>query len=273
MRKLLKSKIVLSTLLFTLLHIVAGLLVLAPLLVYMRVIFENTGSALKLWPMPSIDVIADMLINNTHALILYIIAAFVIHAAFMPMRVLLSAGIYDFIISGESETEGSGVFINHLKSAVAVWTGFIKIEFFSLPVYLAAFIIGLSLGSILDGIAGFFRPLTLILMLFFGSTYLQLLRIWMIGQGTSSLRKSITDTRRMIAESLGRILLGNFSVLVAGFIAILLPWWLLKITRAADWSLMTASISLLLQQLIVLLAALAQVLRINYNHSIIRKGE
>ncbi|MEE9554215.1 MAG: hypothetical protein V3W18_07955 [candidate division Zixibacteria bacterium] len=274
MKKLLKSRLLIAVLLSTLLHIVGGLLVMAPFLIFLRLHLEHSGLAFKLWPVISPEVLGDILVNYPQALTVYIIAAVIIYIAWFPLKILFTAGIYNVIIVPNSDRKEEQYSISeYLKKAVSVWPGFAKIAVFGMVVYLTAIFIGFVFGGLLSKIGSLFGPLMIILFLLAGSTYLQILRIYMVVGETSSLRSSIRDTRIEIAGSLARVVLGNVSVIAAGFVAVLLPWILLKWVRSFDWNLFVGALSVILQQAIILLVCLAQVLRINFNVSVLRKGE
>jgi len=274
MKKLLKSRFLAATLLFSLLQIVGGLLVAAPFLVFLRLPLEHSGLARGLWPAISPEIIGELLINNIQVLLVCSVAAAVIYVAYFPLKILFTAAVYDMIIvkSGE-QTAGEASMAEHLKQAVAVWPGFVKTELFGIPIYITAIFLGIAFGGIAGRLAGFLRPTAILLFALIGSSYLQILRIRMVIDRTSSLRDSIRNTKKDIAGSLGRIILGNISVAAVGLLIIMLPWSLLKWTRGMEWSLLSASFSLVCQQIMVLLVNLAQALRINFNHSVLRKGE
>jgi len=273
MRKFLKSKLLAATLLSALLEIVGGLLVMAPFLIFFRIHLEHSGSAFKLWPVISPDVIGDLLINDLQALIIYLLAATVIYIAYFPLKTLLTAGIYAMIMSKTSPDPEIRSMSDYLSQAVCIWPGFIKAALFGVPVYIVSLFVGIIFGGILGHIGSFLRPAVILIFLLMGSTYLQILKIRMITSGNPSLRNSIKETRSHIASAPGRIILGNISVTAAGLAAAFVLWLILKWVRDFDWNLLSASCSLVLQQAIVFVVCLAQVLRINYNHSILKKGE
>ncbi len=274
MKKFFQNRLLIATLLSTLLHIVGGLLIMAPFLIFLRLHLEHSGLAFKLWPVISMKIPGDILINHQQALTIYFIAAAIIYAAYFPLKILFTAGIYYMIIAEDADPKSERYSITeYLKKALTVWPGFIKIAIFGVLVYITAIFIGFIFGGILSNIGSLFKPITVLLFLLLGSTYLQILRIHMVAGGTSSLRNSIKSTKNNIAGSLGRIALGNIAVFAAVIVAVLLPWSLLKWVRSYDWSLFAGAISIILQQVIVLLICLAQVLRINFNHSFLRKGE
>lgn len=274
MIRILKNRLLAAALMFMLTHIIGGLLVAAPLLVFMRIQFEHTEAVLHLWPLLSVEVLGDLIINNSQALTVYLIAAVVIYLAYFPLRVLVSAAIYEMVISGvKGSEEGVSFLSEYMKSAVKVWTGFLKIAIFGIPVYGVALLLGLTFGGILGRVWTFFKPLALILSFLLASTYLQILRIHMVTGGNSSLRNSIMKTREQIAASLGRIAIGNISVGAVGILAAAVVWFALKWIRGFEWSFVSAGISLFFQQAIVFVLCLSQTIRINFNNSILRKGE
>lgn len=274
MKKILKSRLSVATLLSALLDIVGGLLIAAPILIFLRIHLENTASAFEFWPVISPEVIGDILINDFQALVMYFLAAMIIYLAYIPLKLLFTAGIYCLVAdSGQNLGEKIRPLSEYVKRAVGIWPGFVKVAILSVPVYLLFLFIGMIFGGILGKISGSLRPLTILFSLLIGSTYLQMLKIRMARTEDQSLRNSVKSTRSDIAESLGKIVLGNLSVAVATFLVVLLFWYLLRWTRNFDWNLLSGSISLLLQQAIVLTISLGQILRINYNNSILGKGD
>jgi hypothetical protein len=274
MKRLFENRLLAAALLFMLTHIIGGLLVAAPLLVFMRVQFEHSGSAMKLWPVMSIEVLGDLMINNSQALMVYLIASVVIYLAYFPLRVLATGAIYHMVILEDGVSgRGASPLPGYLAKAVTVWTGFLKAAIFGLPVYGVALLLGLTFGGILARIWTVFKPLTLVLFLLLASTYLQILRIHMVTSGNSSLRNSMVKTRAQIAASLGRIAIGNASVGTVAILGAGVIWLALRWVRGFEWSFVSAGISLIFQQGIVFVLCLSQAIRINFNNSVLRKGD
>lgn len=274
MMKFLKGRFVAATLSFAVVNIVGGLLMSAPLLIFLRVHLERSGSVFLLWPSISARLIGDLLINDYQALVIYVFAAIVIYIAYFPLRIFVSAGVYRMIFEGRSEEHGRlPTGREFLSKAAIVWPGFLKIGIFAVPVYLTFVLIAAIFSGFLGRIASFLGPVTMGVFLLGGSTYLQILRSYMIGREDSSLRRSVRETRTIIAASLGRILVGNISVAIAGFFGAFLLWIVLKRLRGFEWNLLTAGFSIVLQQAIIFVLCFAQVLRINFNGSMLEKGE
>ncbi len=274
MIKFLKSRLLTAALLLTLLEIVGGLLLMAPLLVFMRLRLEHSGLALELWPLISPKILADLLINHSQVLIICLAAAAVIYLAYFPLKTLFAAAIYNMItVNNAGSSLVTKSLSEHIRRAVAIWPGFLKTAVFGMLIYLLAFFIGLMFGGILGRVWDFFRPLAVLLMLLTASTYLQILKLRMVRCGESSLRDSIRETRSEIAGAFGRIMIGNFAVFAAAVIIVMIPWSILKWVRSFEWNYLTASISIVLQQLIIILICLAQTLRINFNQSLFGKGD
>ena len=247
---------------------------MAPFLVFLRTYLENGGLIFGLWPIISVEVLGNIIINSPQALIIYFIAAVVIYLAYFPLKTLFTAAIYNMIMARNNETSGEiGPISEYVKRAITVWAGFVKVAVFGIIVYMLAFFIGLMFGELLGSIWSLLHPLSVMLLLLSASTYLQILKISMVISGKSSLRDSIKSTRSEIGGALGRIIIGNIAVCAAAFILILAPWSLLKWTRSFDWSYFAAAVSIILQQVIIVLICSAQVIRINFNHSVLRKGD
>ncbi len=273
MKKILKSKIVVSSLLFVLLDMIGGLLIMAPLLVFLRIHLEYSSSALKLWPVISPEVLSDILINDYQALVMFFIAAIVIYLAYFPLKVFVTAGIYNIIISNRESGEAIDSTRTFLTRSAGVWVGFVKADILAIPIYMVALFIGVVFGGIMGRLGSFWRPAIILLLLLLGSTYIQVLKIAVTENKDTSLRSVIRFTRDRIRGSLLRLVLGNVSVALIGLLFVLGFWSLLLWTRSYDWNIVTASISVILQQGMIFSICLAQVLRINFNHSVIKKGE
>ena len=87
---------------------------MAPLLVFLRIHLEHSGSAFKLWPVISPGVLSDILVNDYQALVMFFMAAVVIYIAYFPLKVFITAGIYNVIIC----RKGSGEEIDSASSII-----------------------------------------------------------------------------------------------------------------------------------------------------------
>lgn len=274
MKSILKNRLVEASLIFLLVDVIGGLLIMAPLLIFLRMRFEYSGSALKLWPVISPGVISDMFINHGQALAMFLIAAVIIYLACFPLKMLLNAGVYSIILfnDGQSGREIDSV-SRFLTGAALSLIGFVKIGIFGIIAYIVAIFLGMMIGGLLGNVISFLGPLTVILLLLMASTYLQILKIAVVIQNDTSLRNSIRFTRQKVATSFLRLLVGNVAVGLAGFIVMIILWTLLRWMRSYDWNLISALVSILLQQGLIFSLCLAQVLRINFNYSVMGKGE
>jgi len=273
MKKILKSKIIVASLLFVLLHMIGGLLIMAPLLVFLRIHFEHTGSALKLWPVISPEVLSDMLVNDSQALVMFFIAAAVIYIAYFPLKVFITAGIYNIIIFKKESGEAIDSARTFLTRSAGIWIGFVKADIFGILIYIVALFLGVVFGGFLGRLGPYWRPTVILLLLLLGSTYIQILKIAVVDNEDTSLRSVIRFTRGRIGGSFLRLVLGNVAVALVGFLIVLGLWSLLLWTRSYNWNVVTASLSVILQQGMIFFICLAQVLRINFNYSVIKKGE
>ncbi len=273
MKKVFKNKIIVASLLFVLLNIIGGLLIMAPLLVFLRIHLEYSGSALKLWPVISPEVLSDILINDYQALVMFIIAAIVIYIAYFPFKVLVTAGIYNIIVFDKERGEAIDSARAFLTRAAGIWIGFVKTDLFAVLIYIVAMFLGIVFGEILGRLGSFLSPAVILLMLLLGSTYIQILKIAVVDNNDTSLRSIIRFTRGRIAGSFLRLVLGNVAVALVGILIVLGLWSFLLWTRSHDWNVVTAPVSVILQQGMIFVICLAQVLRINFNHSVIKKGE
>ncbi|MEE8417303.1 MAG: hypothetical protein V3S06_01425 [candidate division Zixibacteria bacterium] len=273
MKKIIKSKIMVASLLFVLLDMTGGLLIMAPLLVFLRIHFEYTGSAFKLWPVISPEVLSDILINDYQALVMFLIAAIVIFVAYFPLRVFITAGIYNIIIFNREGGDRIDSVRTFLTRSAESWIGFVKAEIFGILIYIVALFLGIVFGGVLGRLGSILRPAVILLLLLLGSTYIQILKIAVVQNKDTSLRSVIRFTRNRIKGSFLRLVLGNVAVALVGLLVVSGFWSLLLWTRSYDWNIVTASISVILQQGAVFFICLAQVLRINFNHSVIKRGE
>jgi hypothetical protein len=274
MRNLFKNRILVGALIFWAIDFVQGFAVLSPILVYLRLKFEKSASVFQLWPLPSPDVLADIMINYKEILGFYFITAIVLMILFQLLKSLVTAGVYHFIIFRDNDQSGSNrTLAAFVQNSASNWTGFLKIDIFAIPVYLLAFFLGMIFGNFAANLGRFFEYIFLVLFFISASTYLQILRIQILNQDSNSLREAIKNTRPAIADSLLRILIGNISVALISFIIFYLFWILLKFTKSADWSIIIAVLTIIIQQLMILILCAAQALRVNYNFSVTRKGD
>ena len=112
-------------------------------------------------------------------------------------------------------------------------------------------------------------------MLFFiviGSSYLQILRARMVADDNTSVRHAMRSTRSIIAERFVRIVIGNVSVAIVAIIEALVFWLILKGIRHYNWSIFTALLSIIFEQAIIFALCIMNVVRINFNYSIIKRG-
>ena len=89
----------------------------------------------------------------------------------------------------------------------------------------------------------------------------------------NSLKTALRETRERIAGALLRIIIGNVSVGLAAFLVVLILWFVLKAIKSSEWSVILMILAILVQQMMALAICLAQALRINFNFSVIKKGE
>lgn len=189
------------------------------------------------------------------------------------MKEFFAGGIYKMIITDKEDPSAINSVSGFLKSSAQIWIGYLKVGLFSAVVYGLALFLGLIFGQFLGGLGVFFRLALPVLFIFLGSTYLQILRIHMASSMDNALKKALGETREIISGALLRIIIGNGSVTLAAFMAILIFWFMLKAVKSSEWSVILMIITIIIQQIMVLIVCLAQALRINFNYSIIKKGE
>lgn len=274
MKSILKNRLVVGALIFLLVDVIGGLLIMAPLLIFLRVHLEYSGSALRLWPVIPPEMISDMLINQGQALAVFLISAVVIYLAYFPLKMLLAAGVYRIILAGDGPSDREiGSVRRFLAGAAVSWIGFVKIEIFGVMAYAVAIFMGMIIGGFLGSLISFLGPLAVLLLLLMASTYIQILKIAVVVRDDTSLRNCIRSTRESIASSFLRLLTGNIAVASAGLLVTVILWSLLRWIRSYDWNVISAFVSILLQQGLIFSICLAQVLRINFNYSVMGKGE
>jgi hypothetical protein len=76
----------------------------------------------------------------------------------------------------------------------------------------------------------------------------------------------------MISGSFGRLFVGNLSVSLAAFIAVMIIWFILKAVKSADWNIFIMALAIIIQQVMIFTVCLGQSIRINFNYSVIKKG-
>lgn len=273
MMKFLKNRVMLASALFGLLDFLQGFVIVSPILIYLRIIYENTESSLHLWPLPSLDIFLDFMINHNDIFIFYIITGAVLYILFFFAKSLFTGGIYRIIIFGRQNPSFIRSAKDFLRSSSEIWTGFIKVGLFAVLVYALAVFLGAVFGGFIGRFSGFLKTVIIALFLLLGSTYLQILRIYMASTSNTSLRAALMETRGKISEGFLRILMGNLSVSLVAFVAVLVLWFILKALRSSDWSIFIMILTIAVQQLLVFVICLGQSLRINFNYSVIKKGD
>ncbi|UCC79825.1 MAG: hypothetical protein JSW64_00290 [Candidatus Zixiibacteriota bacterium] len=273
MMKFLKNRVLLASVLFGLLDFIQGFVIVSPILIYLRIIYENSESSLHLWPLPSLDIFSDFMINHDDLFIFYIITAAVLYILFFFVKSLFAGGIYRLIIFERQNPSFIGSAKDFLRSSSEIWIGFIKVGLFAVLVYGLVIFLGTVFGGFFGRFSDFLRTVIIALFLILGSTYLQILRIHMASTSDTSLRAALTETRGKISGGFLRILMGNISVSVVAFAAVFILWLILKALKSADWSVIIMILTIVVQQLLVFTVCLGQSLRINFNYSVIKRGE
>jgi hypothetical protein len=274
MMNILKNRLFAATLMFLLLDLAGGFLILAPLLVILRNRFEHSGEALSLWPVIKALTLTDILINDTQIIATFIISAIVIFFIFMLLRTFFSGGIYGIIIfkRDPSAPGEANSFRNFLTGAAEIWPGFIKMSLFSILVYFVAIFVGAILSQIVSGLGYFWRAVVFMFFILVGSTYIQILKAEIVVTRDTSVGHAISSTRLNVARSAARVIAGNLSVVIVGAVAAWVLWLILAWIRGYGWNTALAVLSIILEQGIVFVICLMQVIRINYNYSIIKRG-
>jgi hypothetical protein len=271
---ILKNRLFAATLMFLLLDLAGSFLILAPLLVVLRNRFEHSAEALSLWPTIKTLTVTDILVNDTQMIATFVISAIVIFFIFMLLRTFFSGGIYGIIILKERPV-GDGEanpFKSFLTRSAEIWPGFIKISLFSILVYFVAIFIGAILSRIVSGLGFFWQAAVFLFFMMVGSTYIQVLQSEMVVSGQTSVSRAISSTRSAVARGMARLIAGNLSVVMVGAIAAWILWLILAWIRGYAWNMGLTVLSIILEQGIVFVICLMQVIRINYNSSIIRRG-
>lgn len=272
MMKFLKNRVVLASALFGLLDFIQGFVIASPILVYLRIIYENTESSLHLWPLPSVDIILDFLINHNDVFIFYIITAAVLYLVFFFIKSYFAGGIYRLLIFSGEDTSAIKSANDFLKSCSEIWIGFIKVGILAVFIYGLALFLGMIFGDFFGRFSGFLKFVIIALFLLLGSTYIQILRIYIASSSDISLKAAMKETRGKISKAFMRILIGNISVSVAAFAAVLILWFILKALKSSEWNVILMILTIVVQQIMVFAVCLGQSLRINFNYSIIKEG-
>ena len=243
---------------------------MAPLLVILRNELIRSAMALKLWPVIAPDVMGDILLNRAESLAAYTVSALVILGLYTLLWTLFSGGIYTLLVANpERKVDTPRSFMQH---AVTLWPGYLKLLIVAFIAYSIAIFLGFTFGQIIGRLWGGLRFAFPLLFLLMASTYMQILKNQMAYSGDISLKNCIRVTRGFISKNLTRYLLGNVAVAIIGILVVFILFLILKGIRSFEWNLLTAIISILLEQLIVFVICLVQAIRINFNHSLIQRG-
>jgi len=276
MRKFLQNKIIVGSLMILVLDLAGGFLILVPFLISIRNIYERSVATFQLWPAPSTTILIDILVNHPQLLATSAIAAFTIYLLFMVLRTYFSGGIYRIIMEGpwflqDHDVRRSG-FQEFLSRSSQTWPGFVKVSVAAVAIYTVAGFLGLTIGRVFAGLGLFWMAVSFLFFMLIASTYLQALKIQVVASDDNSVINAIRSTRQTLAKSAPRLVLGNLSVVIIGILICLGLWLTVAALRASQWSAARATVTIILEQLIVLVVCLMQAVRINFNHSIIRKG-
>ncbi|UCE67690.1 MAG: hypothetical protein JSU85_06700 [Candidatus Zixiibacteriota bacterium] len=272
MMKFLKNRVVFASALFGLLDFMQGFVIASPILIYLRIIYENTESSLHLWPLPSFEIFSDFMINHNDLFVLYIITAAVLYILFFIIKSFFTGGIYRLIIYGRQNPLIIKTAKDFLKSSSEIWIGFLKVGIFGVLIYGLALFLGMIFGDFFGRFSGFLKFVIIALFLLLGSTYLQILKIYIASTSDISLKAAMKETRGKISKAFMRILIGNISVSAAAFAAVLILWFILKALKSSEWSVILMILTIAVQQLMVFAVCLGQSLRINFNYSVIKEG-
>ena len=274
MKSILKNKLFAASIMFLLLNLAGAFLIMAPLLVLLRNRFDHSQAAFSLWPAISPLMLTDILINDTQMVATFVIAGIVILGLYMLLRTYFSGGIYSLIVL-EKEQEpsiGANQFRDFLVRSALIWPGFIKVSLFSIVIYLIAIFIGGIISKLASPMGIFWQAVFLIFFLLMASTYIQILKVRLIVEESGSVRQAMRSSRLAVAKTAPRLVIGNLAVAIVGVIAALILWAILKWVRSFEWNIGLAALSIILEQAIILVLCLMQVIRINYNHIIIKRG-
>jgi hypothetical protein len=275
MKNILKNRLFAASLMFLLLNLAGAFLIMAPLLVILRNRFDHSRAAFDLWPVISPLLLTDILINDTQMLGTFIISAVVIMALYMLLRTYFSGGIYGIIVL-EKDNNDQGVenpIKDFLVRSAAFWPGFIKASLFSILVYLLAIFLGAFFAKLVSMFGFFWQVVIFLFFMLLGSIYIQLLKARLVSGGAGSVTEAIRFTRPIISQSAFRLIAGNLAVVIVGAVIVFMLWKILAFLRGFGWNVGLAALSIIFEQVIIFTICLMQVIRINFNYSIIKRGE
>ncbi len=276
MKKFLQNRIVAGSLMFLLLDLAGGFLVLAPFLISIRSVFERSGMARQLWPIPSAGIGIEILSKHLDVLATSAVAAFTVYIVYMALRTYFAGGIYKVIVESPSDPrdadERRSGFDAFLATSSQSWMGFIKIAVAAILIYTVAGFLGITIARVFVGLGSFWMIAFFLFVMMIASSYLQILRIAVVKSNDNSVVNAIKGTRQAMAKSIPRLLLGNLSVALIGTLVCLGLWLIIKAVRGGEWNVARATVTIILEQLIVLVVCTMQALRINFNNTIVRKG-
>ncbi len=270
-KKIFKNNIVISALLFQALEVAGAFLIMAPILVYLRIIMEKSVMSSQLWPVISPDLLSDILLNYDQALGIYALAAIIILFVYLPLKNLMAGGIYNIILFG-SDWNSDLQSRTFLERASDAWVGFLKVVLFAAPVYIVVLFLGFIFGNILSHISLIVAFVLFFIFFIMGSSLLQILRIKMVMENQYRLRATLLAIKIPLKNSFWRLVIGNISVSAVALIIVFILWTILKAVRGDEWNYWAALLSFIVQQLMVFIICLAQTLRLNFNYSVIRRG-
>ena len=274
MNRILKNRIFAAAVLLFFAELAGAFVIAAPILVFLRNQFSKSELALDFWPIISQRIISDVLINDLQAIVMFVLGAMIIFILYILFKTFILGGIYNLIIFGDNPEHQSIRTLNSFLARCAeLWPGFLKISLFGILVYGIALFLGLSFGQLFARTAITWRILILAFFLLTGSAYLQILRAQIVAENNTSIRQAMKSTQQVIAESFIRIVVGNVSVAIVGGIVILIIWLILKGFRHYDWNLLTSAGSIIFEQAIILTLSLTNVVRVNFNYSVIKSGK
>lgn len=267
-----KNRIIIAAIILFLVEIAGAFVIMAPAMVFLRNQFSKSDLAHDLWPVISPRVVSDILINDLQAFVVFVLSAMVIYIMYLLLKTFFLGGTYDFVIrtSGQQFPE-FGNLKSFLSRCAAFWPGFLKISILGIVVYGIALFLGISFGQLFARFGITWRILSLLFFILIGSSYLQILRARMVADDNTSVRHAISATRSIIAERFVRIVIGNVSVAIVAVIEVLVFWLILKAIRHYNWSFFTALLSIIFEQAIIFALCMMNVVRINFNYSIIRR--
>ena len=269
-----KNRLIIAAIILLLVEIAGAFVLAAPSMVFLRNQFSKSDLTRDFWPIISPRVISDILVNDLQALVIIVLSAMVIYVMYILFKTFFLGGIYEFLVrtSGQEFPE-FGTLKSYLSRCAAFWPGFLKISILGIIVYGIAIFLGLSFGQLFGRFGITWRIFILLIFIVIGSAYLQILRARMVADNNTSVRSAMRNTRPIIAERFLRIVIGNISVAVVGVIVVLVFWMILKGIRHYNWNIVTALLSIIIEQAIIFEIGLINVVRINFNYSIIKPVE